>query len=789
MNWFSTLLTWYFYLFVLGLIFVPLTKKLFGRYFDFGYPFAKTVGIIIASYTIFILGLINILPFTREGILLVLLIFFLVNYRKFRVGIWQEWQTHPVSKKLLWIFEELLFFVSLLFLAFIRGQEPSIRGLEKFMDFGFMNSILRSNYFPPLDMWLSANPTQPSGYPINYYYFGHLTGAFLIKLSNIKATIGYNLILATILAQGMTLSFSLSANIIYFFKKYVLKHEYINTFFLTLYGLLGAFLVNFAGNLHTIYLFTKGYPNENPVPFWTIFQSGKDIVNAARTTNQDFITAMFNNSKYWYPNATRFIPFTIHEFPSYSYVVADLHGHVFDIPYVILTLALLFNLFCEISLLGKTEIISNKKLHSFVPSFITGLWRSVIRLLYTWNIHKIADLKLSLHKFTLIYVLIIGFMASVHYMTNAFDGPIYLLLTLLILFALYKISINFVVYSFTLAGSFFIFSHPFSMFFTPFVTGIGVNCSPEFLVKHSKIGPFLFEKGNCQISPLWMLIVLWGFFWISALMLSAVLYFIQKTKTQPKETRVVNSIDIFVLLIFAFGTFLILIPEFFYIKDIYPAHFRANTMFKLGYQAYMMMSIMVVYALYRIKLWRKTWKYIPVVMFTLLFILVFLYPFFAFPSYYPGLYESATYKKAPQLDGMVWMANQYPEDLEIINYLNSRVAGQPVILEAQGDSYTDFERISAYTGLPTVAGWWVHEWLWRGSADVVGKRIPDINDMYESENIELTKQLLKKYNVSYVVVSGQEKNKYTNLKENKFSKLGVKIFESGNGVGALYQLK
>src|SRR5439155_25382729 len=36
-----------------------------------------------------------------------------------------------------------------------------------------------------------------------------------------------------------------------------------------------------------------------------------------------------------------FIPFTIHEFPSYSYVVADLHGHVFDIPFVLLTLALL----------------------------------------------------------------------------------------------------------------------------------------------------------------------------------------------------------------------------------------------------------------------------------------------------------------------------------------------------------------------------------------------------------------------------------------------------------------
>ena len=47
-------------------------------------------------------------------------------------------------------------------------------------------------------------------------------------------------------------------------------------------------------------------------------------------------------STYWYPNATRFIPKTIHEFPSYSYVVADLHGHVYDIPFVLLSISILF---------------------------------------------------------------------------------------------------------------------------------------------------------------------------------------------------------------------------------------------------------------------------------------------------------------------------------------------------------------------------------------------------------------------------------------------------------------
>ena len=189
------------------------------------------------------------------------------------------------------------------------------------MDFGFINSILRTRFFPPLDMWLSADPARPAGYPINYYYFGHLTGAFLIKLAAIKPAIGYNLILATIFAQSMSAAFSLTANIVSYIKRLRLW-QYI------FYGAVGAFLVNLAGNLHTIYLFTRGYPNDSPVPFWKILSA-------------------YNPAKYWYPNATRFIPFTIHEFPSYSWVVADLHGHVFDIPFVLLTLALLFLIFIK----------------------------------------------------------------------------------------------------------------------------------------------------------------------------------------------------------------------------------------------------------------------------------------------------------------------------------------------------------------------------------------------------------------------------------------------------------
>ncbi len=704
MDWIFISLQWYSILFILGLIFYPLITKIFGKVFiDNGYAFSKTLAILFVSYSIFFLGILKILPFTQFSLIIVIALFTVIN-----IFIWKK-NKHSVTDLqhgtiFLIVFEEILFFAALIFWVFVRGQEPSVRGLEKFMDFGFMNSILRTKFFPPLDMWLSADQLKPNGYPINYYYFGHLTGAVLMKISGVKPAIGYNLILATVFALAISQTFSLIVGIIYNFSKKVDLKKFI------FYGLLGSYIVNLGGNLHTIYTFTTGYPNDNPIPFWQIL-------------------SWFNPTKYWYPNATRFIAFTIHEFPSYSWVVADLHGHVFDIPFVLLTLAILFIFF-----------IKNKRLKN-KNYFVTPIF--------------------------------LGFLTAVHYMTNAFDGPIYLLLSSVLFFIILGWGKELLISLAIMFFSFIAFALPFSIHFSPFVTGIGVNCSANFLVNLKKLGPFLFEKDKCQISPIWMLFVLWGFFWVNF-----IIFLIIKIK----KNGIRNKIDDFFLILFSLGTIFIIIPEFFYIKDIYPQHFRANTMFKLGYQAFIMMSIASTYTFYKIKLLEKPKSIIFSLVFVFFFFFVAIYPFFSTPSYYGNL------NREVQLDGSKWLQTFSLEDSEIVDYLNQYVKGQPVILEAQGDSYTDFNVISAYTGLPTVAGWWVHEWLWRGSPDIVGKRIPDIVNIYESPDLKLTKDLLKKYHVKYVIVSKLERQKYQNLKEDKFAVLGKLIFRSSNGIGSVYQV-
>lgn len=697
MDWLFISLHWYIVLFFIGIIFLPLTKKVFGRFsFDHGYAFAKTISIIAISYISYVLGTIKLVPFTQWSLILIFISLGLINILLFLKN-----KHLKIFEGLgIMVFEEVLFLVSFIFWTYVRSQEPSIHSLEKFMDFGFINSILRSRFFPPLDMWYTP-------LPINYYYFGHLTGAILIKLTNISPYIGYNLILSTIFALSVTQVLSLVANIISFYTPKIKKVS------LVLFGIIGSYLLNLGGNLHTIYVFTTGYPPDNPIPFWQILST-------------------YNPLKYWYPNATRFIPFTIHEFPSYSYVVADLHGHVFDIPFVLLTLSILFLLF-----------------------------------------NKIKKQALDIR-----YPIVLGFLTAIHYMTNAFDGPIYVLLSGIIFLAVYGISVELLLSVIILLVSFAAFSLPFSYHFTPFVNGIGVNCSPDFLVNIGRIGPFLFEKDKCQISPLWMLFVLWGFFWISFI----ILFIVRKLSSQKVKNKKIDNLDFFIMILFSFSIFLTIIPEFFYIKDIYPAHFRANTMFKLGYQAFMMMSLASAIVFFRIKQLGRIPSTILSAVFVVFAAFVFIYPYFSIPSYYGNLDRPAN------LDGTMWLKQTYPEDKQIVDFLNTYEKGQPVILEAQGDSYTDYERISAMTGLPTVAGWWVHEWLWRGSSDVVGKRIPEVSSLYESPDIDETMSLIKKYHIKYIIISRLERQKYPNLNEEKFGKIARLIFKSSNGFGALYQV-
>jgi uncharacterized membrane protein len=83
-------------------------------------------------------------------------------------------------------------------------------------------------------------------------------------------------------------------------------------------------------------------------------------------------------------------------------------------------------------------------------------------------------------------------------------------------------------------------------------------------------------------------------------------------------------------------------------------------------------------------------------------------------------------------------------------------------MEATGDPYSEFSRVSSHTGIPTVLGWANHEGLWRSNAPEVNERARMIYAFYASPNLGLQQAygILQRYGVTHVVVGGLERQTY-----------------------------
>jgi uncharacterized membrane protein len=89
--------------------------------------------------------------------------------------------------------------------------------------------------------------------------------------------------------------------------------------------------------------------------------------------------------------------------------------------------------------------------------------------------------------------------------------------------------------------------------------------------------------------------------------------------------------------------------------------------------------------------------------------------------------------------------------------------------------------------LPTILGWTVHEWLWRGRYEIPSPRIAEVQTLYETKDINVAKAILQRYTVSYVYIGDLEKQKYPKLSKKKFSQLGKIVYKNGETV--IYSVK
>ncbi|MCE2463017.1 MAG: hypothetical protein J4F46_03755, partial [Dehalococcoidia bacterium] len=107
-----------------------------------------------------------------------------------------------------------------------------------------------------------------------------------------------------------------------------------------------------------------------------------------------------------------------------------------------------------------------------------------------------------------------------------------------------------------------------------------------------------------------------------------------------------------------------------------------------------------------------------------------------------------------------------------LRWLQVHVSGSPVVLEAHHEQYHWSSRIANYTGLPTVLGWPWHQIQQRMRYDyAVRDRISDVEEMYSTSDVGRALELLRQYEVEYVVVGQLERAYYTQRGLGKFDKM------------------
>ena len=695
---------WWLAVLLLGWCSFPLCQYLFSGFRDKGYLVAKIFGIAGAGFLMWLGAATGIVPFTAGSCLGSVAVFAVICW-----GVWITFNKKKNKDRKFWQFtgewyqtaldDELV--VTLLFLlwTYVAGFRPAAYGTEKFMDYGFMMAMMRSTTLPAKDLWYA-------GSKINYYYGGQYFAVFLTKLTHTQVAQTYNLMRTLVAGFCFAVPFGLVRQMVLDSWK---KEKPA-----LLGGVLAGVGVSLAGNMHYVVI-------------------GKLL---------PWIREIFHLPKgdytYWFPNSTRYIGYypaendkTIHEFPSYSFVLGDLHAHVVNLMFVVALISLVYAMMKHHSSKGALQAEAAGEKNFCKKQVAAAL--------------------------TDPYVLVFAFLIGMFHWTNYWDFVIYYVMggmgVIWCNYQKYKelekphrmrmtagISLLHAVWVFLLAT---IAALPFTLQFQSMVSEVALAQN------HSR--PYQW----------WMI---WGL-----PVIGAVLFFWCVKREGAKKA------DLFGVLLGISALGLIVIPEIVYVRDIYEKEYaRSNTMFKLTYQAFTMFGILLGYAL--IRLWMEKKHVIRKVLTSAVFACFVgccFYTTTAVHAWFGQVWDPLQYQG---LDATAYLETTFPEDAAAIHWLNDNVTGDPVVLEANGDSYSDYERVSAMTGLPTVLGWYVHEWLWRGDTGALNERAQEVETIYTSTNQEEVKALLEKYQVEYIFVGAREREKYESLNESMLQSLGNVVF-------------
>ncbi|MCH8025284.1 MAG: hypothetical protein IH866_00690 [Chloroflexi bacterium] len=862
----SETLVWWVMVQVVGLAALPLCLILFHRLPDRGYALSKPFALLIAGYIFWILVIVG-LPNTTRAIWFALALLAAASaYVAWRRR--DELLAFARDHWSLIVATEVLFFLAFITAAYLRSYVPDFGGTEKPMDLMYLNAVTVSDSFPPADPWLA-------GESVSYYYFGYLLVSLMTRLSGLATSIGYNLGLAMIVAMTVTAAFGLVYNLAAPRERSAQEtgpgipaagSSKRTLWRPMLFGLVAALLLAVMGNLVGLLELFAAH-NVGSAGFWS-------WVNIPGLSAYDSGSWFPDQFWFWW-RATRVLDFGsgIHEMPFFSFLLGDLHPHVMSIPFVLLAVGVAM---AFLRSEGPLDLVV--WLERPVTLIAFGLILGGLAFLNTWDMPTMAFVVtlavvlrnrlltdrwswgLALDSLGFVVPLyLVAFLAYTPFFFGGFDSQ----------------AAGFTAQAGAGSGLFhtFLLWGPFAMLVLPYAVW-RLSQSGEGLTRSTAISVFALTVALIALWAVWDLIAwafgfvpdpvqaneaslgLWdrvtnrGWNWLTVFVIGGSLGLLALALMREVESAREAAEDrlgsILALALAATAALLILGAEFIYIQDGFNS--RLNTIFKLYYQAWLLLSIAGGFALYELA---RGWRVpaINVDRFSIgeFFVLaatgagaiagialasdvltgiagaiigagiLFVYsgaavllwqssgiePTIVRSLSWRGVWAGgvaailiaafvypviATYNRTNDFNlprGLDGLERIPEGEQAAIEWLADHDAGQPVIAEALGNDYTDGGRISAATGLPTLLQWPGHEVQWRGSSEPQEGRREDLELLYTSSDPNAVRSVIERYDIRYVVVGPRERADYPNLTVEE-----SELFELAHpGDVAVYQLR
>ncbi|MBG92713.1 MAG: hypothetical protein CL792_01880 [Chloroflexi bacterium] len=716
------IIRWYIAICLIGLLFIPVSHFLFNSMRTIGIFYTKSISLSFLALITWWIGWSRV--FNYDNYLLWVLVSFCFLANVFLYFTNRELFSKIIAKWKLILVAEIVFLVIFILLALIRIQTPNAENTEKPMDLMMLISVNRTDYFPPLDPWLS-------GEEISYYHLGHLGVDIVSRISFNQPEVAFNLGLAMIGAMVGVAIFGLSLDI-FSVNRIVHFRSQIFVGFTAVVSLL------WLGPLAGFYNLVK--------TFFIVYQEG----------------GSFFDEWWWWWHATRILEGPIVEFPAFSLILGDLHAHVLALPLSIVAIAIVVKTYINRSNLSFKYWLNSPLNLVFIAMIYAALfctnswdvisygfvWFGVVFFLHVRNENHWSLALLNTCKYMILPVILALIFAS-PFILNLESPSISLgvvneettglrnllliwlvpVLPIIVLLFMTHLSVNFRIVSFVIAIIMFLV--------TIFV----------FIQIISGDASVLFDRGNG---------------WLALVLIGAVIVVTAQQSFYHDSQNNQSMGLIFLLVALAFS--IIFLTELFNIVTGTPGRF--NTVFKIWYHVWTLLAVagsisigIIVNRLakplnYEDEIFtRKNIRYCLPILSVCFLIYGFSY------IYAPMMALSRGYEDQKiNLDAVVYLKSSDPGLYGAISYAKEKLSPQEhVLLQAITHAYGKGGYLAAASGIPTILNWPGHQIQWRGPELSLYDRVVAVDQIYSLGSSNVGLEVAKKYRVTHIYIGREEK--------------------------------